>query len=205
MIPFAHGEFVASSLQGSHFPILKSANGQVLPEIALAGKSNVGKSSLINSLLRNKRLAKVSSTPGKTQTINFFAIDQKLALIDLPGYGYAKVPQTLRDAWGKYLKDYFQHRQSLRLILLLLDIRRLPSEEDLAMAQWCAHMKKPLLVIFTKCDKLDPNQTRNQIASSLEQLAKIDGLTLPDPIAFSIHDPLSRDRLIRSINTHLTS
>ena len=203
MTPFEQGEFVASALQGSHFPVLRSAEGSILPEIALVGKSNVGKSSLINYLLRSRRLAKVSSTPGKTQTINFFAIDQKIALVDLPGYGYAKVPQNLRDAWSKQLEEYFQNRQSLRLILLLLDIRRTPNEEDLAMAKWSAYMRKPLLVIFTKCDKLDSNQVHRSISSSMEVLSKIDGLTLTDPIPASIHDSISRDRLIRSINTYM--
>jgi GTP-binding protein len=203
MTLFEQGEFVASALQGSHFPVLRSEEGSILPEIALVGKSNVGKSSLINFLLRSRRLAKVSSTPGKTQTINFFAIDQKIALVDLPGYGYAKVPQNLRDAWSKQLEEYFQNRQPLRLILLLLDIRRTPNEEDLAMAKWSACMQKPLLVIFTKCDKLDSNQVSRSISSSMEILSKIDGLTLPDPIPVSIHDSSSRDRLIRSINTSL--
>jgi len=203
MMPFEQGEFVASSLQGSLFPTLRSADGAVLPEIALVGRSNVGKSSLINLLLRSKRLAKVSSTPGKTQTINFFAIDQKLSLVDLPGYGYAKVPKDLRDAWSKKLEEYFQNRQPLRLVLLLLDIRRTPSEEDLTMAKWSAHMRKPLLIIFTKCDKLDSNQIRNSISSSTKLLSKIDGLTFSDSIAVSIHDSHSRDRLIRSINANL--
>jgi len=203
MTLFEQGEFVASSLQGSNFPTLRSAEGTILPEIALVGRSNVGKSSLINFLLRSRRLAKVSSTPGKTQTINFFAIDQKISLVDLPGYGYAKVPKDLRDAWSKKLEEYFQNRQPLQLILLLLDIRRTPGEEDLSMAKWSAYMRKPLLVVFTKCDKLDPNQVRNSISSSMELLSRIDGLILPDPIAVSIQDPYSRERLIRSINDNL--
>lgn len=200
---FKCGEFIASCLEEAHFPLLRSLSGSVLPEVALVGKSNVGKSSLINFLLRSKQLAKVSSTPGKTRAINFFAIDQKIALVDLPGYGYAKVPKHMRESWANYLQEYFQNRQPLRLILLLLDIRRSPTEEDLAMAKWSAVLQKPLLVIFTKCDKSAPAELRQNMASSLAQFSKIDGLILQEPIALSVHHPHSRDQLIRAMNSVL--
>lgn len=199
-IPFKHGEYVASALQGSNFPVLRSPTGALLPEIALVGRSNVGKSSLINHLLGGTALARVSSTPGKTQMINFFAIDQALALVDLPGYGYAKVPKEVRLSWSGVLENYFYGREPLRLILLLLDIRRIPSEEDLAMAAWCAHNKKPLLVVFTKGDKVLPREHESLIQTSLSSLQTIDHLLLQMPIIYSTKDRSARENLIRSIN-----
>ncbi len=125
-----------------------------LPEVALCGKSNVGKSSLINHFFNRKGLAKVSATPGKTQTLNFFAIEDELAFVDLPGYGFARVPKHLKDAWSKNLNDYLETRKNLKLLLILIDSRRTPSEEDLALIQWAKHLGKAALVIYTKCDQL---------------------------------------------------
>ncbi len=197
---FDQGEFVASALQGSQFPILRSPDGQILPEIALVGRSNVGKSSLINHLLGSSNLARISSTPGKTQTINFFAIDQSLALVDLPGYGYAKVPKKVRLGWAKGLQEYFEKREALRLILLLIDSRRSPTQEDLAMASWCSHHRKPLLVVFTKSDKMLKEELQENVSNSLKLLLQIDHLVLTDSVIFSIHDRKAKEQLIRSVN-----
>lgn len=197
---FEQGEFVASALQGSQFPILRSAEGKVLPEIALVGRSNVGKSSLINHLLGSSNLARISSTPGKTQTINFFAIDQQLALVDLPGYGYAKVPKHVRNTWAKGLQDYFESREPLRLILLLIDSRRAPTQEDLAMASWSASHRKPLLVVFTKSDKMPKKELDESITNSLKLLFQINHLVFADSVVFSIHDRRAKEQLICAVN-----
>lgn len=140
--------FVQSALSEESMP------KWTLPEVALCGKSNVGKSSLINHFFNRKGLAKVSATPGKTQTLNFFAIKDELAFVDLPGYGFARVPKHLKDAWSKNLNDYLETRKNLRLLLLLIDSRRTPAEEDLALAEWAKHQGKPLLIIYTKCDQV---------------------------------------------------
>ena len=200
---FEQGEFVASALHGSQFPILRALDGRILLEVALVGRSNVGKSSLINHLLGSSNLARVSSTPGKTQTINFFAIDQKLALVDLPGYGYAKVPKQIRNTWAKGLNDYFQNRESLRLILLLIDCRRSLSEEDLAMATWSAHHGKSLLIVFTKSDKLSPKELNANVSSSLSLLSQIKDLMLVGSLVFSVHDRRAKEQLIRAITSFL--
>jgi GTP-binding protein len=204
-ILFEQGEFVASALHGSQFPILRSLDGRVLPEVALVGRSNVGKSSLINHLLGSTGLARVSSTPGKTQTINFFAIDQKLAFVDLPGYGYAKVPKQVRNTWAQGLNDYFQNREPLRLILLLIDCRRSLTEEDLKMATWSAHHRKPLLIVFTKSDKLSPKELDANVSHSLSLLSEIDGLLLSGSLVFSIHNRRAKEQLVRAINSFLKS
>ncbi|MBS3903505.1 MAG: YihA family ribosome biogenesis GTP-binding protein [Anaplasmataceae bacterium] len=202
-ILFKHGEYVASALQGSNFPVLRSPNGDLLPEIAFVGRSNVGKSSLINHLLGSTGLARVSSTPGKTQMINFFAIDQSIALVDLPGYGYAKVPKEMRKSWAVGLENYFAKRETLHLILLLLDIRRTPGEEDLMMATWCAHRKQPLMIVFTKSDKLLQKDRQRAVDASLEKFHSIDALQLKPHVIYSTKDHSKRDHLIYNINQAL--
>ncbi len=140
--------FVQSALTEDSMPKWR------LPEVALCGKSNVGKSSLINHFFNRKGLAKVSATPGKTQTLNFFEIEDELAFVDLPGYGFARVPKHLKDAWSKNLNDYLETRKNLRLLLVLIDSRRTPAEEDLALIHWAQHHGKSLVVIYTKCDQV---------------------------------------------------
>lgn len=141
------GRFVKSALKKEDFPSWR------LPEIAFVGRSNVGKSSLINHLLQES-LAKTSATPGKTQLINFFNIEDKFSFVDLPGYGFAKVPDAVKKDWGKALEKYLNEREHLSLILLLLDIRREPTAEDQAFYEWATFHQKPLLLVFTKCDKV---------------------------------------------------
>ncbi len=123
-------EFVLSAKEPAHYP------PAVLPEIAFAGRSNVGKSSLINTLLNRKGLARTSNTPGRTQEINFFRVNDRFAFIDLPGYGYAKVPESIRKQWGPMVETYLRERDTLRLVVLILDVRRDPSEEDLQLIDW---------------------------------------------------------------------
>jgi len=170
--------FLLSTL--TEFPILKDPRGNLLPEIAFAGRSNVGKSSLINHLMNQKKLAKTSATPGKTRLLNFFSIDEKYLLVDLPGYGYAKAPKDEVEKWSIAIDSYINARPTLKLILLLIDSRRDFGEEDQKMMDWATHKQIPLLVIFTKTDKL----SRSEIA----QLAKKH----PDAILYSVMKNESR-------------
>lgn len=149
-------QFLLSTL--TEFPNLKDPKGKLLPEIALAGRSNVGKSSLINHLLGQKKLAKTSATPGKTQLLNFFLIDDKFLLVDLPGYGFAKAPPEEVEKWSRAIDSYINHRPTLKLILLLIDSRRGIQEDDRTMIEWSEAKKIPLLVIFTKTDKLSRSE-----------------------------------------------
>lgn len=144
--------FLLSTL--TEFPHLEDLRGKPLPEIALAGRSNVGKSSLINHLLEQKKLAKTSATPGKTRLLNFFAVDERFLLVDLPGYGYAKAARSEIAKWSEAIENYINHRSTLRLILLLVDSRRDFNAEDEALMQWARHKQIPLIVILTKTDKL---------------------------------------------------
>jgi GTP-binding protein len=152
-------KFLLSTL--NEFPILKDAKGQVLPEIAIAGRSNVGKSSLINHLFNQKKLAKTSATPGKTRLLNFFIVEERFLLVDLPGYGFAKAPREEINEWSESIDVYINKRESLRLILLLIDSRRDFNEQDLALVNWAEAKQIPLLVIFTKTDKLSSAERAN--------------------------------------------
>jgi len=142
-------EFVVSSGQPDSFP-----SGS-LPEIAFLGRSNVGKSSLINALTGYKKLAFTSNTPGRTQTINFYRVDEKFYLVDLPGYGYARVPKGFTDQWKKLIDSYLSNRESLVLSCLIIDTRRGWMEKDLDLKRWLDHYCRPYLVVATKTDKLN--------------------------------------------------
>lgn len=126
----------------------------ILPEVAFAGRSNVGKSSLINSLLQRKSLARTSQRPGKTQTINFYLINKEIYFVDLPGYGFAKVPKEIKKHWGKMIESYLGSRDNLQAVFLLVDIRHEPSNEDVEMYQWLKHFGIPTAIIATKADKI---------------------------------------------------
>ncbi|MDE7299593.1 MAG: ribosome biogenesis GTP-binding protein YihA/YsxC, partial [Lachnospiraceae bacterium] len=134
-----------------------------LPEFAFAGKSNVGKSSLINSLMNRKSYARTSVQPGKTQTINFYNIDHRLYFVDLPGYGYAKVSQELKAKWGKMIENYLQKSRQLRLIFLLVDIRHEPSANDRDMYEWIVYHGFTPVIIATKLDKINRSQRQKQV------------------------------------------
>lgn len=134
-----------------------------LPEIAFAGKSNVGKSSLINGLLNRKALARTSSSPGKTQTINFYNINKELYFVDLPGYGYAKVSQEIRNKWGKMIERYLHTSDQLKTVFLLIDIRHAPGENDRTMYDWIVAMGYEPVIIATKLDKIKRSQKDKNI------------------------------------------
>lgn len=134
-----------------------------LPEVAFAGKSNVGKSSLINALMMRKSLARTSAQPGKTQTINFYNINKEIYLVDLPGYGYAKASEKEREAWGQMIERYLNTSEKLRAVFLLVDIRHAPSANDKQMFEWMAYVGYDPIVIATKLDKIKRSQFDKQI------------------------------------------
>lgn len=133
------------------------------PEVAFAGKSNVGKSSLINSLVNRKALARTSSQPGKTQTINFYNVNETMYLVDLPGYGYAKVPQSEKEKWGKLIERYLHGSQQPRAVFLLIDIRHEPGANDKIMYEWICHNGYEPIIIATKLDKIKRSQIQKQV------------------------------------------
>ena len=151
-------EFITSLTEYKKFP------GIGKPEIAFAGRSNVGKSSLLNSLARRKALAKVSATPGKTRMINIFNADGTFFLVDLPGYGFAKVTQQEQERWGKMMSGYFQTSKSLRLTLHLVDIRHEPTRDDVTMNRFLRQTEQPFFVVATKADKISKAQRQKNIA-----------------------------------------
>jgi GTP-binding protein len=148
-------EFVVSAPGPGQFPRDKR------PQIAFAGRSNVGKSSIINALLHRKGLVKTSQTPGKTQLLNFFLINESFYFVDLPGYGYAKVPVSVTDAWAPMIEGYLQGAPSLSAVVVLLDSRRTPDERDARLREWLRQYELPAIYALTKTDKLNRQETAN--------------------------------------------
>ncbi len=167
------------------------------PQVALAGRSNVGKSTLLNRLVGQKNLAKVSSTPGKTRSLNFFSIGERFYLVDLPGYGYAKVSKSLKDEWGKLIETYLRTCPNLTGLVLLLDVRRDVTDDDLQMLEWLAKRSLPVLAVVTKVDKVSRNLYSRKVAEVERELQ------IP-AIPFSSISGIGKDELIGSIN-HLIS
>lgn len=165
---FKKAKFIKTALQPKDFPKLKLPSGLEMPEIAVAGRSNVGKSSLLNHLFQSKGLVKTSSTPGKTQALNFFTIDNALAFVDLPGYGYAKVPMSVRKQWGPMVQNYFDNRPALKMVLLLVDIRRTPNEDDIQLLDWIASRNLGAILILTKIDKVNQSERAANTKKILE-------------------------------------
>ncbi|MGM0920969.1 MAG: ribosome biogenesis GTP-binding protein YihA/YsxC [Bacillota bacterium] len=159
-------EIVISAVKPEQYPDLD------LPEIALAGRSNVGKSSFINKLLNRKNLARTSSKPGKTQTLNFYIINEVLHFVDVPGYGYAKVSKSERDAWGKMIETYFTKRRQLCAAVLLVDLRHAPSKDDVMMYEFLKHYDIPTIVIATKADKIPKGKWQKHMKVVRETLDK---------------------------------
>ena len=183
-------EFVLSAKEPAHYP------PAALPEIAFAGRSNVGKSSLINTLVKRKGLARTSNTPGRTQEINFFTVNNRFAFIDLPGYGYAKVPEAIRKHWGPMIETYLRERQTLRLVVLILDIRRDPSDEDHQLIDWLHYYHLRLLIVLTKIDKV----SRNQLGERQRRIGAELNLAPETPlIPFSAKTGEGKDLLWREI------
>ncbi|MFK9091271.1 ribosome biogenesis GTP-binding protein YihA/YsxC [Bacillus salipaludis] len=151
-----------------------------LPEFALAGRSNVGKSSFINKMLNRKGLARISSKPGKTQTLNFYLINEILHFVDVPGYGYAKVSKTERAAWGKMIETYFTRREQLRAAVLIVDLRHPPTNDDVMMYDFLKHYEIPCIIIATKADKIPKGKWQKHLKVTREtlELDKNDHLIL---------------------------
>lgn len=189
-------EFVISAVGPAQYPT------EALPEIALAGRSNVGKSSLINRMLGRKNLARTSSQPGKTQTLNYYLINDELFFVDLPGYGYAKVSKTLRAEWGKFIERYLLEREPLKLLLLLVDLRHPPTKDDQAMYEWLHYHGIPLCVVTTKADKIP----RGKWAKHAKQVKETLGMNPSIPlVTFSSESGLGREELWAIIQQHIQS
>ncbi len=163
-----------------------------LPEIAFAGKSNVGKSSLINGLLNRKSLARTSAQPGKTQTINFYKVNKNLYFVDLPGYGYAKVSVEIRAKWGKMIERYLHGSPQLKKVFLLIDIRHVPSENDCMMYDWIVDNGYEPVIICTKLDKIKRSQVQKNLKLIREKLDLVPGTTM---IPFSAQTKQGRDEI----------
>ena len=168
------------------------------PEIAFAGKSNVGKSSLINSLVNRKALARTSSQPGKTQTINFYNINEEMYLVDLPGYGYAKVSESEKVKWGKMIERYLNTSNQLKAVFLLIDIRHEPSTNDKMMYNWIVEMGYAPIIIATKLDKLKRSQVQKHVKMLREGLNLVPGTKI---IPFSSLSKQGRDEVWELIET----
>jgi len=147
-----------------------------LIEIAFAGRSNVGKSSMINKLFNRKQLARVSSVPGKTVTINFFKLE-KIRFADLPGYGYAKVAKSEKERWAKLIEGYFNGSRNIHLVFLLVDVRHKPTNDDLQMIEFLVQNQYPFVIILTKCDKLSKNQLNDRLISLKDEIPYADQIT----------------------------
>lgn len=166
-------------------------------EVAFAGRSNVGKSSLINALMNRKSYARTSQQPGKTQTINFYNINELLYFVDLPGYGYAKVSQDTVKKWGKMIDGYLHQSKVLRLVFLLVDIRHKPNQNDIQMYEWCVNYGFNPIIIATKSDKIKRSQLQKQIKQIKDALQVVDGTPV---IPFSALNKSGRDEIWEHID-----
>jgi len=186
-------EFVTSAVKPDQYPPAEH------PEIAFAGRSNVGKSSLINKLIRRRRLVKTSSTPGRTQLINFFIINSDLMMVDLPGYGYAKVPAAVKKKWGPMVETYLSHRDTLKAVVVLMDLRRTPKVEEFNLLDWLRNYSITAIPVLTKCDKLSRTKQKKQLnAAALALSLPEEQLTL-----FSAKTGMGRDALWHRIKACL--
>ena len=183
-------EFLKSAVLQNQYPELN------LPEIAFSGRSNVGKSSLINSLLNRKKLVKISSNPGKTRLINFFLINEQLVMVDLPGYGYAAVSKSEKQSWGKMIEDYLTSRENLKNVVLLVDIRHEPTADDKLMYDFLKYYRRSVIVVATKLDKI----TKSSIAKNLNIIKQKLGIDENDILMpYSSETHAGRDELWRAM------
>lgn len=172
------------------------------PEIAFAGKSNVGKSSLINALMNRKSYARISATPGKTQTINFYNINEVMYLVDLPGYGYAKVSEKEKEQWGRLIERYLHSSARLKAVFLLIDIRHEPSANDKMMYRWIVDQGYEPVIIATKLDKIKRSQIQKHIKMIREGLSLVPGTKV---IPFSSSTKQGREEIWELIETRISS
>jgi GTP-binding protein len=187
-VKISSARFVKSATRPDEFPRDQRS------EIAFCGRSNIGKSSLLNKLTESAGLARTSSTPGRTQTVNFFIINERIYFVDLPGYGYAKVPKTVKQTLGPMIEQYLQDREQLKLVLMLVDSRMPPRDSDVMMKQWLDHHWIPNKVVLTKTDKL----SNNELVHSLRQGAET--LNTKEIIAFSAVTGAGKDKILAGID-----
>ena len=192
-VNYAKIEFVKSAYKMAQLP------EEPLPEIAFAGRSNVGKSSLINRLVNRKGLVKVSARPGKTQSLNYFRVDDKLHLVDLPGYGFARVSKKLQDDWQGLVTDYLSTSPTLRCVVVLIDIRHLLKSQDRELVEWLRMRGRPFLIVYTKRDKLSNNEQAKQAANLDAAL----GLGKQERVLFSAKTGEGKSELMAAIATFL--
>lgn len=190
MISIKTSDFVAGAVSQEQFPV------DNLPEIAFAGRSNVGKSSAINCLLNRKGLARASATPGKTREINFYLVNNAFRLVDLPGFGYAKVSHESQARWQSYIDDYLLAKRRLKGVVQMIDVRHPDQDNDLRMAEFLREAGLRACVVANKCDKLN----RGELAKCLREVERIWGMA---PIAFSAEKRLGRDDLWRVMQSWL--
>lgn len=181
-------EFIGS------FPKADKMPSDLIPEFAFIGRSNVGKSSLINMLCNHDKLAKLSSTPGKTQLINVFDINKRLKIIDLPGFGYAKVSQKLRESWSKMTEYYLLNRENLTCIFILIDCRLEPQKIDVEFIRWCAENGLPFALVYTKADKIKMNQIMKNI-QEMKGILQQDFQNMPDIIITSAENKRGKEEV----------
>lgn len=187
-------EFIRSAVKTEDFP------KDQLPQVVFSGRSNVGKSSVINRLLNRKNIARVGSAPGKTIHINYFLIDEKLYLVDLPGYGYAKVSKTERDRWGRLIELWFADTELMTLGVMIVDIRHKPSADDCVMAEWYKFCGKPFVVLANKQDKIK----KSELLPNVERIRTTLGLTEETAvIPFSAEKGVGRQELLDQILAHM--
>ncbi len=180
---------------------LRTLPSSVLSEFVFVGRSNVGKSSLINKICNKKNLAKIGSVPGKTKQLNYFLINEKFYLVDLPGYGYAKVPEQIRAGWRKLVEDYISERQNVKVVFVMIDSRNEPTYLDELMINWLEYYEIPFAIVLTKADKISANKMDKQIYR-VSKLVKNDALCI-DYIPFSIITGQGKNEILNIIEEYL--
>ena len=183
--------FLKSAFQERHYP------PQDKPEIAFAGRSNVGKSTLINVLVNRKGVARTSSKPGRTQALNFFCVENRFYLVDLPGYGYARVPLEVKKSWGKMVETYLVKRANLKAVLVILDIRRDPTEGDMDLLNWLKQYGIHVILVLTKADKLSKSKN---ISRARRIGIQLEGLAIDKPVVFSSKTRVGKEEIWERIN-----
>jgi GTP-binding protein len=183
-------EFLTSAFKEGQYPAADR------PEIAFAGRSNVGKSSLINVLVNRKKLARTSSTPGRTQSINFFCFGESLYLVDLPGYGFARVPVKIKQSWQQMVESYLKSRETLKAVVVILDIRRDPAAGDIDLLHWLNHYQIAPIIVLTKADKLSRQRARQRAGLIAGELA---GMSPDEPIVFSAKTRQGREEIWKQL------
>lgn len=183
------------------FGTLEQLTESSLPEICFSGRSNVGKSSLINKILNRKSIARVSSTPGKTVTINFYKLDE-FRLVDLPGYGYAKVADSERERWAELMEGYFRKGRNIKLCLQLIDMRHPATEFDISMLEFLRHFEIPYTVVLTKCDKLNKTEFSNRLTALKQELGELgEGIEI---IPFSALKGIGVDQIRQTVENSIS-